>query len=167
MQRFYTTEFRQLLQQLLRKRLRSILHLIKTFFSSVLLYYANLCFSPSAFRVFNSRSFSVPVFMAGIWYILSPTTELALCRVSDENLIRRKGLNGAFSSFCRVEISLDVSPLNLAPAKNFTLPIASSCLLKTTRSVWGFAVAIAEGLTMRNHGTSVFVAWCSHERTRT
>ena len=83
---------------------------------------ANLYFSLSAWHNFASRPSRFLVLLAGSCYPSSFPSESALNRLSDECLIRRLGTSSSFSSYCTVEISLHVFPLNIAPAKISTLP---------------------------------------------
>ena len=111
-------DLRQCSQQLLLEKLRSKFHETKTFLSLISPEVANLCFLQSTLRVFAFRLCRFPVLMAGSSYPSSFACESALYRLLDVWLIRRTGRSNSFSSYCAVEISLDVFLLSLGLAKN-------------------------------------------------
>ena len=95
-------------EQILLEQLGSDTHETKTFCSLTSLEVANLCFPQSALRIFASRLCRFPVLTAGSCYPSSFATESALYHLTDECLIRRTGRGSSFSSYCTVEIGLDI-----------------------------------------------------------
>ena len=75
-------------------------------------------FLQSALRIFAFRLGRFPVLTAGGCYPSSFASESALYRLSDAWLIRRTETSHSFSSYCAVEIGLDVFLLSLGLAKN-------------------------------------------------
>ena len=129
-------------EQLLLEKLGSEILEIKTFSSLTSLEVAELCFWQSTLRIFASRLRKFPVLTAGKCYPISFATESALYHLSGECLIRRTGTGSSSSSYCTVDIGLDVLRWNCVLRKTQIYRMLASYLQRAIRLISGFAVAM-------------------------